>query len=64
MEALTEAYRASDGDALSRAIRQVEGVISYDGTLSGIADSLKDAESILSDLSRSISDYMETMDFS
>ncbi len=64
IEALTEAYRASDGDALSRAIRQVEGVISYDGTLSGIADSLKDAESILSDLSRSISDYMETMDFS
>ncbi len=64
MGALTEAYRASDGDALSRAIRQVESVIPYDGALSGIADSLKDAESILSDLSRSISDYMETMDFS
>lgn len=37
---------------------------SYDERLSGIAAGLSDAESILSDICRSISDYMDEMEFS
>ncbi len=42
----------------------MESVASYDERLSGIAAGLSDAESILSDICRSISDYMDEMEFS
>ena len=64
MESLQNAYQAVDGDAIGRAYREVENVASYDEKLSGIAAGLSDAESILSDLCRSISDYMDEMEFS
>ena len=64
MESLQEAYQAVDGDAIGRAYREMEGVASYDKRLSGIAAGLSDAESILSDICRSISDYMDEMEFS
>lgn len=64
MESLQNAYQAVDGDLIGRAYREVESVASYDERLSGIAAGLSDAESILSDLSRSISDYMDDMEFS
>ena len=64
MESLTDAYQAVDGDWISRALRQTESVLAYDEGISGIVEGLRDAESILSDLSRSISDYLNGMDFS
>ncbi len=64
MESLQGAYQAVDGDAIGRAYREVESVASYDERLSGIATGLSDAESILVDLCRSISDYMDEMEFS
>ena len=64
MESLTDAYQAVDGDRISRALRQAESVLAYDEGISGIVEGLRDAESILSDLSRSISDYLNGMDFS
>ena len=64
MESLQGAYQAVDGDAIGRAYREVESVASYDERLSGIAAGLSDAESILADLCRSISDYMDEMEFS
>ena len=64
MESLTGAYRAVDNDEIGRALRDMESVAAYDENLSGIVESLTDAESILNDLSRSISDYMNEMEFS
>ena len=64
MERLQGAYQAVDGDAIGRAYREMESVASYDERLSGIAAGLSDAESILSDICRSISDYMDEMEFS
>ena len=64
MESLQGAYQAVDGDAIGRAYREMESVASYDERLSGIAAGLSDAESILSDICRSISDYMDEMEFS
>ncbi len=63
IESMTDAYRALDGDGISRALREVESVVEYDDGLRGIADSLADVESILGDLNRSISDYMNEMEF-
>lgn len=64
MESLQGAYQAVDGDVIGRAYREMESVASYDERLSGIAAGLSDAESILSDICRSISDYMDEMEFS
>lgn len=64
MESLQGAYQAVDGDAIGRAYREMESVAAYDERLSGIAAGLSDAESILSDICRSISDYMDEMEFS
>ena len=55
MESLQAAYQVLDSDMIGRACHEVENVSSYDERLSGIASGLSDAESILSDLCRSIS---------
>ncbi len=64
MESLQRAYQDVDSDSIGRAYRELESVVSYDERLSGIAAGFSDAESILSDLCRSISDYMDEMEFS
>lgn len=60
---MQSAYQAVDTDAVGRALRDVESVLAYDDALKNIVDGLADAESILSDLNRSISDYMHEMEF-
>ncbi|MBR5267940.1 MAG: DNA repair protein RecN, partial [Lachnospiraceae bacterium] len=62
-DSMQAAYRAIDTDEISRALREVESVVAYDDELQNIASGLADVESILSDLSRSISDYMDEMEF-
>ena len=62
-ESMQAAYRAIDTDEISRALREVESVVAYDDALQDIASGLADVESILSDLNRSISDYMDDMEF-
>ena len=57
------AYRAVDTDEIGRALREVESVVAYDDALQDIVSGLADAESILNDLNRSISDYMNDMEF-
>ena len=64
MESLQAAYQVLDSDMIGRACHEVENVSSYDDRLSGIASGLSDAESILSDLCRSISGYLDEMEFS
>ena len=64
MESLQAAYQVLDSDLIGRACHEVENVSSYDERLSGIASGLSDAESILSDLCRSISGYLDEMEFS
>lgn len=64
MESLQAAYQVLDSDMIGRACHEVENVSSYDERLSGIASGLSDVESILSDLCRSISGYLDEMEFS
>lgn len=63
VECLSSAYRAVDNDEIDRALRDVESVVVFDDNLQDIANGLADVESILSDLNRSISDYMNEMEF-
>lgn len=63
VESLQSAYRAVDNDEIGRALRDVESVACYDENLNEIVSGLSDVESILSDLNRSISDYMNEMEF-
>lgn len=62
-ECMQTAYRAVDTDEIGRALREVESVVQHDDALSEIASGLADVENILSDLNRSISDYMNEMEF-
>ncbi len=62
-DSMQAAYRAIDTDEIGRALREVESVVAYDDALQDIAAGLADVESILSDLNRSISDYMNEMEF-
>ncbi|WP_313578946.1 DNA repair protein RecN [Lacrimispora sp.] len=62
-ESLSMAYSAVDTDFISRALKEVETVASYDERLSVIRDQLFDADSILSDISREITSYMDDMSF-
>ncbi len=62
-ESLSMAYSAVDTDFISRALKEVETVASYDDRLSVIRDQLFDADSILSDISREITSYMDDMSF-
>ena len=62
-DCMQTAYRAVDTDQIGRALREVESVVQYDDALSEIASGLADVETILSDLNRSISDYMNEMEF-
>lgn len=63
MEAMQSACKAVDGDEIGRALRDVESVAVYDENLQGVVSQLSDVESILSDLSRAISDYMNEMEY-
>jgi len=62
-ESMQAAYNSIDSVEIGRAVRSVESVVSYDENLKEILGGLSDAESILSDLNRSISDYMNEMEF-
>ena len=64
-ESLSEAYKATEGESesISRALRLVEHVSEYDEALGTIRDQLFDVDSLLSDLVREISSYMDNMNF-
>lgn len=62
-ESLGAAYEAVEGEGISRALRELEQVVEYDGALGGIRDQLYDADSILEDAKREISSYMDSMEF-
>lgn len=62
-ECMQSAYRAVDTDEIGRALREVESVVRYDDALEDIVSGLTDAENILNDLNRAISDYMHEMEF-
>lgn len=65
-EALAEAYRniGTDGasDEIGRALYALRSVESYDESLSDLTSMLCDAESIIGDLNREISSYMDAAD--
>lgn len=52
------------GAQVSYSIREMGNVLQYDEKLTGMSESLADAEDIIKDTLRSIQDYMESMEFS
>ena len=60
---MQEAYTVIDSAEIGRAARSIESAAVYDDRLKDILSGLMDAESILSDLNRSISDYVNEMEF-
>ena len=63
MEYLSSAYQAIDGEQIGWALHDVTQAAEYDETVAGIRDQLFDAESILSDVVRDISGYMDQFSF-
>lgn len=63
MEYLSSAYQAIDGEQIGRALHDVTQAAEYDETVAEIRDQLFDAESILSDVVRDISGYMDQFSF-
>ncbi len=62
-EGLSAAYEAVSADGISRALKEVDSIASYDEKLGAIRDQLFDADSILSDINYAISSYMDEMTF-
>ena len=62
-EAMQTAFMAVDGVELGRAVKHVENAAAYDENLNDILKELSDAEDILNGVARSISDYMNEMEF-
>ncbi len=70
LEGLTECYHYTGGDfengaggALSRALRALRGVSAYDGKLGTMEGQLAEIDSLLADLNRDLSEYMENCEF-
>lgn len=63
MEGLSEASEALDEEGIARAVRAVDQVFGYDEGLKSIRDQLYDVEALMSDLGRSIQEYMEDCTF-
>lgn len=70
MEALSEAGSLTGasgysgaGDEISRAVKALGAVRSYDETLEGLGSTLDDIEDLISEFNRSLSDYMDSFVF-
>lgn len=61
-ECLGAAYEAVEGEWLARALKEVEQASEYDESLGGIRDQLYDADSILRDVGREMSAYLDSME--
>ena len=61
-ECLGAAYEAVEGEWLARALKEVEQASEYDESLGGVRDQLYDADSILRDVGREMSAYLDSME--
>ena len=52
------------GEAVGRALRELNAVVSFDEALSGLSEQLLDIDSLLNDFNRSVSEYMSDCEFS
>ena len=51
------------GDEISRAVKAISNVRSFDENLDGLCSSLTDIEALMSDFNRELSDYMDSFTF-
>ena len=54
----------SAGTAIGQALRELQGVTSWDEGLQGLADQLADVDSLLNDFNRDMAEYLTTLEFS
>ncbi len=70
MESLSESYRMTGSDddggagsALSRALRAIRSVASYDGKLADLENQLAEIDNLLADYNRDVAEYMSDCEF-
>ena len=51
------------GAVIGRAVRELQGVLSYDSELSALASLLSDVDGLLNDFNREMSDYLSSLEF-
>lgn len=51
------------GAVIGRAVRELQGVLSYDSELSALAALLSDVDGLLNDFNREMSDYLSSLEF-
>ena len=57
-------YDSGAGDAIGQASRELQTVTEYDGQLDELASALADADNLLNDFNRELSDYLDGFTFS
>ncbi len=57
-------YDRGAGDAIGQAARELQTVTGYDGQLEELSAALSDADNLLNDFNRELSDYMDSFTFS
>lgn len=62
VSALSAAYEAVASNSISYGLKEVSKVAEFDQALNGIKDQLFDVDTILNDVTREISSYMDSMD--
>lgn len=62
-ESLNSVYEAVQNEMIAHALREVSEVASYDPAVKSICDQLYDVDSIMSDISRAVTDYVENLTF-
>ena len=63
VSALSSAYESVNGDGIGRALKEVNQIADFDESLKEIQSQLYDVDSILSDVTRAITSYLEDMSF-
>lgn len=51
------------GEAVSRAVKEIQSALRYDDSVRHIASQIQDLESILSDINRDVAEYMDSLTF-
>lgn len=51
------------GEAVSRAVKEIQSALRYDDSVRDIASQIRDLESILSDINHDVAEYMDSLSF-
>ncbi len=64
VQALCAGEEASASEQTGRALRELSGIVRYDGRLQELSEQLQQVDGMLSDFGRDLEDYLEGLEFS